>query len=130
MMTPDQFAARAVGMPWVRWRSDWIGADCFGLVVLYYREVLGIELGTVPHTDVAAGFDQSSGWVECEPVAGATAWMSWRDGRPQHVGILLDDTRAIHSEGSHEAGGSVRVTRLDVLRRAYGLIRFYRHTSC
>jgi cell wall-associated NlpC family hydrolase len=129
-MTASEFAAKVVGAPWVRWRSGFDGADCYGIVVLYYREVLGVDLGTVPHTDVAAGFARSSGWVECDPVAGATAWMSWRNGCPQHVGILLDDARAIHSEGSHETGGSVRVTRLDVLRRAYGLIRFYRRTKC
>ncbi len=129
-MTPEEFTAKAVGLPWVRWRSDWQAVDCYGLVVLYFREVLGVDLGDVPHTDVASGFAESAGWGECGPIAGSTAWMSWRDGAPQHVGLLIREDQVLHAEGAHGSGGSVRVTRLDVIRRAYGEIRFYRYRPC
>jgi hypothetical protein len=104
--------------------------DCFGLIVLWHREVLGIELGPVPQTDIAAGFTTVAGWVECEPQAGTTCWMAWRDGAPTHCGVLLTDTEVLHSEGSAEHPGSVRVTRLAALRRCYGEIRFYRLEPC
>jgi len=130
LMTAEQFAARAVGLPWVRWRSDWRACDCYGLVILYFKEVMGVDLGGVPHTDVANGFADSSCWQECGPEAGATMWMAWRDGAPHHVGMLISDQRVLHAEGSCEAGGSVRVTRLDVMERAYGTSRFYRYTPC
>ncbi|KTT17970.1 NlpC/P60 family protein [Pseudacidovorax intermedius] len=131
-MTPEQFAARAVGVPWVRWRSDWQAMDCFGLIVLYHRHVLSIELGEVPQTDIAAGFAAAPGWRECGRGAGATCFMAWRDGAPQHCGVLLPGDMLLHAEANEiHPPGSVRVTRLAVAERAYGLLRFYRyHPPC
>jgi len=130
LLSPSEFAARAVGIPWVRWRSDWAAADCFGLIVLYFREVLGVDLGAVPHTDIASGFAGAAGWHECEPEAGATCWMAWRDGAPTHCGVLLTADTVLHSEGSDTVPGSVRVSRLAAVRRMYGEIRFYRYAPC
>lgn len=130
LLTPEAFAARAVGVPWVRWRSDWQAMDCFGLVILYFREVLGVELGAVPQTDIAAGFAAAQGWQECGPEPGATAWMAWRDGAPTHCGILLRGGDVIHCEGTVEKPGSVRVSRLAAVLRLYaGDVRFYRFTG-
>ena len=130
-LTPEEFTRRAVGIPWIRWRSDWQGADCFGLVVLYFREVLGIDLGQVPQTDIEAGFLAARGWAECGPEPGSTAWMSWRDGAPQHCGVLLPGGMVLHSERMPARSGSVRVTRLQALLRLYGSdVRFYRYAAC
>jgi len=125
-MSPQEFVRRAVGVPWVRWRSDWEGADCYGLIVLYCREVLGIELGAVPQTDIAAGFSQARGWQQCEAQAGSVGWMAWIDGRPSHCGVVLPGGSMLHSQGSEDKGGSVRVTRLSVLQRIYSDITYYR----
>lgn len=130
LLSPEEFALRAVGVPWVKWRSDWKACDCFGLLVLYFREVLGVELGEVPQTDIAAGFFAAKGWVECGPEAGVTAWMAWRGGAPTHCGILLSGERLLHSEGSEMRPGNVRITRLPAMRRTYGDIRFYRYSPC
>lgn len=130
-MTATEFVNRAVGLPWVKWRSDWDAMDCFGLIVLWHREVLGVDLGIVPHTDIAAGFASAAGWVECGPEAGATAWMAWRDDAPTHCGIVLPGKLLLHSEASERDGfGSVRVTRLAAVERVYGALRFYRYSPC
>lgn len=129
-MTPAEFAARAVGLPWARWRSDWAACDCFGLITLYHREVLGLDLGDVPQTDIAAGFNAAQGWQECSPETGATCFMAWRAGAPTHCGVLLPGAMVLHAEGSQDHPGSVRVTRLAAMRRAYGEIRFYRYAPC
>lgn len=130
LLTPDEFVMRAVGLPWVRWRSDWSGADCFGLITLYFREVLGVELGPVPQTDIESGFHAARGWVECGPEPGATAWMSWRDGAPMHCGVLLPGGKVLHSEGNPERPGSVRVSSLPAVVRFYGEdVRFYRYVG-
>lgn len=125
-MTAIEFVRRAVGIPWVRWGSTWDGADCYGLIVLYCREVLGIELGDVPQTDIAAGFAAASGWVACGQEDGAVGWMAWRDGAPSHCGIVLPGGSMLHSQGADGQGGSVRVTRLAVLRRLYSDITYHR----
>lgn len=125
-MTAEEFAARAVGVPWVRWRSDWQACDCFGLLVLYYREVVGIDLGAVPQTDIAAGFALATGWQECEISDSAACFMAWRSGAPMHCGIVLPCRRLLHAEGSPDRPGSVRISRLQLVSRLYGDLRFYR----
>ena len=130
LLTTSEFITRAVGLPWVRWRSDWSACDCFGLIVLYHREVLGVELGVVPQVDIAAGFNTAQGWQECSPEAGATCFMAWRSGAPTHCGILLAGAMVLHSEGAPDHPGSVRVSRLAAVQRVYGDLRFYQHTPC
>lgn len=130
-MTPAEFVARAVGVPWVRWCSDWSGLDCYGLIVLWHREVLGVELGDVPQTDIVQGFAAAQGWQELPgPEAGATAWMAWRDGSPTHCGVMVDPRTVLHAEGGPDHPGSVRVSRLEAVRRVYGAIKFYRYAPC
>lgn len=134
MLTPDEFSARAVGIPWHRWRSDWGAVDCYGLVILYHREVLGIDLGSVPQSDIDTGYAMLSGeWVECSTDdADAVVWMAWRDGSPTHCGIMLHGGMCLHSEGHIDAQGrhvgSVRLTPIRTMRRAYGTIRAYRYS--
>jgi cell wall-associated NlpC family hydrolase len=129
-VTPEQFAARADAMPWRRWACGWDACDCYGLVVLYWREVLGIDPGPVPQTDIAAGFAHARGWAECGPEPGTTAFMSWHAGRPSHCGILLPGGMLLHAQqfapGSDD--GSVRMTRLAAMARLYPALRFYRYT--
>jgi cell wall-associated NlpC family hydrolase len=128
-MTQSEFIARAGWLPWVRWRSDWAACDCYGLIVLYHREVLGVDPGDVPQSDMAEGFDSITGWVECEQHDGASCFMSWRNGAPTHCGILLGD-EVLHSEGAVNHPGGVRVTKLATMRRVYGLIKFYKYSPC
>lgn len=128
-MTPAEFAQRAIGLPWVRWRSDWAACDCYGLLVLYFREVRGVDLGAVPQTDIATGFAAASGWAQCEPHPGRSAFMAWRDGAPTHCGVLLPGGMLLHAEGSPEAGGSVRATRLAAMQRLYRDLRFYEYAT-
>jgi hypothetical protein len=112
LITSEEFVSRAVGLPWVLWRSD---------------EVLGIDLGPVPQVDIAAGFENAPGWVEAGPEANATAWMAWHGGRPRHCGVVLPGGMLLHSEGSEDHPGSARVSRLAAVARIHGQIKFYRY---
>lgn len=130
MLTQSEFITRAIGIPWVRWRSDWQAVDCFGLIVLYFREVLDVDLGAVPQTDIASGFSAAQGWAECAPEDGATCWMAWRHGSPTHCGVIVAGGMVLHSEGSDAHPGSVRLSRLAAVQRVYGDIKFYRYNPC
>lgn len=130
LYTPDEFVSRVVGLPWKRWACSWEQVDCYGLVVLYHREVLGIDLGAVPETDIEEGFSTARGWEECNASEGATCFMTWRAGAPTHCGLLLAGDKVLHAEAREGGEGSVRVTRLSVLEKFYGGIRFYRYTPC
>ena len=129
-MNPAEFVGAMIGKPWVRWRSDFAACDCYGLVVLFYREVLGMDLGSVPQTDIATGFAGIEGWRECGTEAGATAFMAWANGAPTHCGIVLPGSMLLHAEGSQAHPGSVRVTRLAAVRRMYGDLKFYKYEKC
>jgi cell wall-associated NlpC family hydrolase len=134
-MDAAAFVDRAMalpGIPWVRWASTWRECDCYGLIVLWFREVRGVDLGDVPQTDLASGFSRATGWAECEPEPGATAWMAYADGSPTHCGILLPaphDGMVLHSLGGDDHAGGVRITRLPLMRRLYSDLRFYRYAG-
>ncbi len=130
-MEPDEFVRLAVGIPWRRWQASWDGSDCYGLCVLWHREVLGIDLGAVPQTDIADGFNAAAGWQECGPEPGVTGFMTWRDGAPSHCGMVALPGLLLHSQAGHPIPehGSVRVTRLEVMQRACPDIRFYRRVT-
>lgn len=132
-MSSDDFAARMVGVRWQRWASEWDRCDCFGLCVLYFRAVLGVDLGSVPQTDIVVGFEQSTGWRECGPIPGTAVFMTWRDGAPTHCGVLLTGGRLLHAKEGPAGTGSVQITRLPVMARLCRDLRFYSReatTSC
>lgn len=132
-MTDDEFIRRAVGLPWRRWRSDWQAMDCFGLNVMWWREVIGIDPGPVPQTDIADGFAGMRGWTEThDPQPGCAGFMTWRDGAPTHCGVLAKPEWLLHSQAGRPVpeSGSVRLTRLAVVRRLCPDIRFYAYSPC
>lgn len=124
-MTPEEFVGRAVGTPWTRWRADWTAMDCFGLVVLYQREVQGIDLGAPLRSYLSTGHGGVQGWQECQPAPGSICFMAWQNGAPTHCAIMLPDGRMLHSEGAENIPGNVRITRLSAMQRAYGDLSFY-----
>lgn len=126
-MTPYQFANLMLGKPWVRWRSDFDACDCWGLVVLYYREVRGIDLGAVPNTDLTTGYmAEVKNWIEVDtPSNGATVMTSWRGGNPTHCGIVLDVGDILHCAGNLNMPGNVRIDRIKAIERIYGKVKFY-----
>ena len=134
-MTPEQFADRFMGTDgprYRRWSSSWEFCDCFGAIVLYWREVVGVELVPEPATcsGMADGFAAlAPAWRECGPLPGACGFMAWDVGLPRHCGVLLPGGDLLHTEapGLGSAGGP-RITRLAAMARLYPDLRFYAPT--
>ena len=67
-MTPQELVERLLAVPYRPGMADFDGCDCWGLVEIWYRELLGIELTdrsdhpTGPH-GLALGFTERSGWM-------------------------------------------------------------------
>jgi len=66
-MTPQDLIERLQLVPHVPGRSDWSGADCWGIVCIWYRERFGIELKERSHIDpgvcgMQSGFEARSDW--------------------------------------------------------------------
>lgn len=131
-MTKTDFINKAVGLPWVRWGSDWNGCDCYGLIVLYYREVLGISLPDVPKKSLAEGLAEIvHQWEEVLEDEPPEAFISFVDSEPAHVGLYIGHNLVLHAQGSPDNTGSTRVTALKIMRRTFGDVKFYRlKTEC
>lgn len=127
MITLTEFARRMVGVPWVKWRADWQACDCYGLLVMYYRHVLGQDIGQVPHAPFATGLAGLSQWRECPAGTPGEVYVFTKGSDPQHCGVPYGFGRVLHCWGSDNHPGNVRIDRLDALTRLYGGYRTYAH---
>lgn len=94
-------------VPHVPGQGTWQGADCWGIVELWYRHVLGIDVGD--RSDIApgatglqSGFDAKSTWQPIDqPVDHCLVIM--RAGRLSagHVGIFYSGS-VLHSSQGHD----------------------------
>ena len=67
-MTPDELLARLAPVPYLINGADFNGLDCWGLVEVWYRDVLGIEItDRKAHRSapdgLSAGFDARLDWI-------------------------------------------------------------------
>ena len=115
---------RYIGIPWRAGGRGMAGADCWGLVWLFYRNELAIEI-----PDYRDAYDLScdagelgnliteklTGWVEVgKPEPGSVALLN-RTGQPCHVGIVAPGRRLLHVESAEAPSCLVPLT--DSLRR-------------
>jgi cell wall-associated NlpC family hydrolase len=126
-MTQHDFVRSMIGVPWRRWATGFDACDCYGLVVLYYRHVVGVEIGETPQTTLAGGIGMHLGrWIEIDkPEAGCCGFMAFRGSEPTHCGIYIGSGDLLHSDGNEDKPGSVRVSRLRTIEAIYGKVRFY-----
>ncbi|MGQ7807220.1 NlpC/P60 family protein [Hafnia alvei] len=125
-MTKSDFIKRMIGVPWVNRACSMVACDCWGLVALYYRHVLGKE---VHHK---AGYESNRDFLTCyreEVVFWQREKVPVEDGifvgyvgrRAEHVGLVLNGM-ALHSRGLN---GSVRLDKLRVMEKVFTKVEFY-----
>lgn len=130
-----EFVERMVGVEWKHRRYDFGGVDCHGLVILYYREVLGIDIGVPPgyHDDRSMqdcwhDEEQSGKWEQVDrPAEDTVVFTCYNGDRPAHVGIMISRTHALHCRGSIDEPGRVEVHKIKVLERMAGRVTFHRY---
>lgn len=125
-MTEAEFIRAAVGRPWVNRACSMEAMDCWGLVVLYHRHVLGIELHDVP------GYESGADFITCHD-AEATFWCSvsapaagdiavfYRGSQPAHIGVMLTPARCLHARGEN---GFVRIDNPLALLKIYTRVEY------
>jgi probable lipoprotein NlpC len=127
---------RFVGIPFAPFGRDPSGCDCWGLIVLVYREVLGVTLpgylgyGSVEeHAEIAALIAGATASPLWQPVAGAPDPFDvavFRRGRlDSHTGLVLRPGLMLHMEGEDCA----KVARYDTGRWNLRLTGHFRAVS-
>jgi len=129
-MTRDEFIHRMLDVPWVNRACSFDACDCWALVVLYYRHVLGIEI----HHD--AGYESGSDFVTCHQ-GEVTFWqqethptddgifIGYIGSQPAHIGLIIDG-QAFHSRGEN---GGVRIDRLIVLEKKFTRLEYMKYAD-
>lgn len=127
-MDKSDFIKAVIGKPWAN-RSCTFGAmDCWALVVLYYRHVLGIELHQTPDYEAGADFftcyqGDVVFWRKVDKPVEGGIFVGYRGAQPAHVGMVLN-RQALHSRGE---SGSVRMDSLLVIQRAFTKVEFFEY---
>lgn len=101
----EQFAEKAILTPFLDRGRNFLGWDCWGLVVSAYRDVLGVELpsygecyaGVRDHKALVRLTTERDEWSRLiDPEHGSVA-LIYRRGLPIHVGIVIG-RRILHCE--------------------------------
>lgn len=122
----SDFISRMIGVPWANRACSFEKVDCWGLVVLYYRHALGIELHQTPDYEAGADFftcyqGDVVFWRQVDKPIEGGIFVGYRGAQPAHVGLVLN-RQALHSRGEN---GSVRMDSLLVIQRAFTKVEYF-----
>lgn len=122
-------------IPFVSQGRDYSGCDCWGLVWLWYRDVLGVDLTSYAETpagrvrDIAKLIEQyKTEWVSVvSPAPNDVVLMRAITGHASrlvaHVGVAMPGNRVMHIE-EHDG---FRLERLDAPHIAPRVMEYRRH---
>lgn len=129
-MSKEEFLSRVLGIPWKNRACTFEAADCWGLVTLYYRHVLGIEIHQT--TDYEAGCDFLTCydadvvfWRREDSFIDDGIFVAWVGSNPVHVGLIIDG-RALHSRGDN---GHVRPDAVRTIQKLFTRVEFYSYAN-
>lgn len=135
-MSKDDFLLRVTGIQWCNRACSFDAADCWGLVVLYYRHVLGIEIHQTPDYESGRDFltcydSDVVFWRRTDSFMDDGIFVAWVGSNPVHVGLIVDG-RALHSRGEN---GHVRSDAIRTIQKLFTKVEFYsyagdRNTTC
>lgn len=131
-MMHAEFIRKILHKPWVNRQSSFDSCDCFGLVILYYKEVLNI---TIPEVK---GFTDNADFSDCyslgieqwkeltSPQETGLMFTAYKRGAPEHVGLCIGGGKVLHSRGDHNRGGKVQIHSISAIEAIFGKITYHR----
>ncbi|HHE8491755.1 TPA: NlpC/P60 family protein [Enterobacter ludwigii] len=129
-MHRNEFISLIEGVPWSNRACSFDAADCWGLVVMYYRHVLGIEVHQT--ADYESGRDFMTCydadvvfWQRSETFCDEGIFVAWVGSQPVHVGLILGGL-ALHSRGEN---GHVRFDAIRTIQKLFTRVEFYQYAG-
>lgn len=129
-MLKDEFIDKVTGVPWLDRACTFEAMDCWGLVVLYYRHVLGIEIHHTPDYEAGADFltcfiDEVVYWRATELIAEDGIFIAYYGSIPVHIGLIVNG-RALHSRGEN---GHVRSDNIRTIQKIFTRVEFKKYAD-
>jgi cell wall-associated NlpC family hydrolase len=125
-----------IGIPYVPHGRDYTGADCWGLLYLFYRDRLKLAVPSYSaemeerrfcKQDIAPLIGRELQHWDPVSVPHLGDAVLLRSGRHEtHVGVFIGRNRLLHSEGPTPSV----IERLDDLRIRNRIVGFYRLKTC
>ncbi|MGL4725613.1 MAG: NlpC/P60 family protein [Scandinavium sp.] len=129
-MLKQDFVDRFSGLPWANRACSFEAVDCWGLVVMYYRLVLGLEIHHSPDYEAGHDFhtcfsDEVLFWEKTDIFHEDGIFVAWYGGQPAHVGLIING-EAFHSRCE---GGHVRSDPVRTIQRLFTKVEFYSYAD-
>ncbi|HEN5184757.1 TPA: C40 family peptidase [Klebsiella pneumoniae] len=130
-MTQDEFIRLVTGKPWANRSCSFGTMDCWALVVLYYRHVLGLELHHIPAYEAGADFitcheQEVEHWRTIPAAVSGCIAVFYRGEVPAHIGVMTSPVKCLHSRGEF---GFVRSDNPLTLLKVYSRVEYMVHGS-
>jgi cell wall-associated NlpC family hydrolase len=98
----DKFISRAIGVPWVDKGRDFVGWDCWGLIVCFYRDIFKLDLNSYESVSCLAGRwqavramkEEAKKWVDI--LLGEEKYGDVLIFRPLHSGVIVGNGKMLH----------------------------------
>jgi cell wall-associated NlpC family hydrolase len=129
-MHKAEFIGKVTGLPWRNRSCSFEGVDCWGLIVLFYRHVMGKELHDVPGYESDAEFltcffNEIVFWQQSDVFSDGDMFVAYYGSTPVHVGLIIDGM-ALHSRGE---SGHVRSDHIRTVQKLYTKIEYYSYAD-
>ncbi|HHQ6537913.1 TPA: NlpC/P60 family protein [Serratia fonticola] len=128
LISKSEFINRIKLVPWTNRACSFDACDCWGLVVLYYRHVLGIEIHHTPDYEAGADFVTCFAgdvvfWQRVDNPVNDGVFIGYKGSQPAHVGLIVN-RQALHSRGE---GGGVRMDTVMIIERAFTSVEYFQY---
>ena len=129
-MLKDEFVEKVIGLPWRNRACTFEALDCWALVILYYRHVLGIELHHSPDYEAGEEFmtcfeSEVVYWQQAEHFSDGDIFIAYYGTQPVHVGLIVDG-RALHSRGEN---GHVRSDHIRTIQKLFTRVEYLKYAG-
>lgn len=128
LISKSDFIDRIKLAPWTNRACSFDACDCWGLVVMYYRHVLGIEIHHTPDYEAGADFvtcftGDVVFWRQVDNPVSDGIFVGYKGSQPAHVGLIVN-RQVLHSRGE---GGGVRMDTVMIIERAFTRVEYYQY---